>query len=73
MSTQTVTVKIHDAKKVISTFQVTKTHDQPVIIQAKANLNYELVDDMTQFAPENIKIQRVGQDLHRGGPTCLNN
>ncbi|WP_326518778.1 Ig-like domain-containing protein, partial [Acinetobacter sp. CAAS 2-6] len=64
MSTQTVTVKIHDAKKVISTFQVTKTHDQPVIIQAKANLNYELVDDMTQFAPENIKIQRVGQDLH---------
>ncbi|MCJ8161744.1 hypothetical protein, partial [Acinetobacter zhairhuonensis] len=66
MSNQTVTIKLHDAKKVISAFQVTKTHDQPVTIQAQKGINYELIDDATQFAPENIKIQRVGNDLYIG-------
>ncbi len=64
MSTQTITVKIHDAKKVISTFKVTKVTDQAVVIQAKNKVNYEFIDDVTQFAPENLKIQRVGNDLH---------
>ncbi|MCO8074720.1 Ig-like domain-containing protein, partial [Acinetobacter lwoffii] len=66
MNNQNITVKLHDAKKVISTLNVTKTPDQPVIIQAKKNVNYELLDDATQFAPENIKIKRVGNDLHIG-------
>ncbi|MGD9700296.1 MAG: Ig-like domain-containing protein, partial [Acinetobacter sp.] len=66
MNNQTITVKIHSAKKIISSLKVTKTPDQPVIIQAKKNVNYELIDDATQFAPENIKIKRVGNDLHIG-------
>ncbi|MGB9190024.1 Ig-like domain-containing protein, partial [Acinetobacter sp.] len=66
MNNQTITVKIHSAKKIISTLNVTKTPDQPMIIQAKKNVNYELIDDATQFAPENIKIKRVGNDLHIG-------
>ncbi|WP_180042301.1 Ig-like domain-containing protein, partial [Acinetobacter sp. YH16039] len=66
MNNQTITVKLHSAKKIISTLKVTKTPDQPVIIQAKKNVNYELIDDATQFAPENIKIKRVGNDLHIG-------
>ncbi len=64
MPNQTVTIKLHDAKTIISAFQVTKTHDQPVTIQAQKGINYELIDDATQFAPENIKIQRVGDDLY---------
>ncbi|TCB67056.1 Ig-like domain-containing protein [Acinetobacter sp. ANC 4178] len=66
MPNQTVTIKLHDAKTIISAFQVTKTHDQPVTIQAQKGINYELIDDATQFAPENIKIQRVGNDLYIG-------
>ena len=64
MPNQTITIKLHDAKTIISAFQVTKTHDQPVTIQAQKGINYELIDDATQFAPENIKIQRVGDDLY---------
>lgn len=64
MPNQTVTIKLHDAKTIISAFQVTKTHDQPVTIQAQKGINYELIDDATQFAPENIKIQRMGDDLY---------
>src|SRR5690606_38815608 len=59
-------VKLHNAKKVDSSFQVSKKPDQPVIIQAKKNINYEFVDEATQFAPENIKTKRVGNDLHIG-------
>ncbi|PWB13644.1 hypothetical protein DCO44_12725 [Acinetobacter sp. AM] len=66
MPNQTVTIKLHDAKTIISALQVTKTHDQPVTIQAQKGINYELIDDATQFAPENIKIQRVGNDLYIG-------
>ncbi|WP_171261374.1 beta strand repeat-containing protein [Acinetobacter indicus] len=64
MQNQNITVKLHNANKVISTFQVSKGPDQPVIIQAKKNVNYEFVDVATQFAPENIKTKRVGNDLH---------
>lgn len=35
MNNQTITVKIHSAKKIISSLKVTKTPDQPVIIQVK--------------------------------------
>ena len=64
MPNQTITIKLHDAKTIISALQVTKSHDQPVMIQAQKGINYELIDDATQFAPENIKIQRVGNDLY---------
>ncbi|WP_216075650.1 hypothetical protein, partial [Acinetobacter indicus] len=64
MQNQNITVKLHNANKVISTFQATKGPDQPVIIQAKKNVNYEFIDAATQFAPENIKTKRVGNDLH---------
>ncbi|MHA3893264.1 Ig-like domain-containing protein, partial [Acinetobacter sp. GXMZU3951] len=66
MPNQTVSIKLHDAKKIISAFQVTKTHDQPITIQAQKGVNYELIDDATQRAPENIKIQRIGNDLYIG-------
>ncbi|TCB38250.1 hypothetical protein E0H82_01250 [Acinetobacter sp. ANC 4910] len=66
MPNQTVTIKLHDAKTIISALQVTKNHDQPVTIKAQKGINYELIDDATQFAPENIKIQRVGNDLYIG-------
>ncbi|WP_104489761.1 beta strand repeat-containing protein [Acinetobacter indicus] len=64
MKNQFVTVKLHDAKKVISIVQVSKGPDQPVVIQAQKKVNYEFVDEATQFAPENIKTKRVGNNLH---------
>lgn len=64
MKNQQITVKLHDSKKVIATSQVSTGPDQPVVIQAQNKVNYEFVDEATQFAPENIKAKRVGNDLH---------
>lgn len=59
----TVTIKVHSQDEVIATYKATSTPDTPTIIAAQAGMNYELINDLTNFAPENIKIKRVGNDL----------
>lgn len=62
-TTQTITIKVHSKKGVIATYKATNTPDNPTVIVAQSGMNYELIDDLTHFAPENIKIKRVGKDL----------
>ena len=62
-TSQTITIKAHNKDSIIATHKATSTPDNPTVITAQAGMNYELVNDLTNFAPENIKIKRVGNDL----------
>lgn len=62
-TSQTITIKVHNKDSIIATHKATSTPDNPTVITAQAGMNYELVNDLTNFAPENIKIKRVGNDL----------
>ena len=56
------TVKINDGNKTLETVKLNAT--KKVVIKVQPNVNYELVDDATQYAPQNIVTKRVGNDLY---------
>ncbi|OOF60908.1 GA-like domain-containing protein [Rodentibacter pneumotropicus] len=55
------TLKVLSAKKVIANYQINQ--GEQLIIEARAQSNYQLVDDKTGFAPDNIITKRDGKDL----------
>ena len=58
-----ISVKINNGNETIETVKL-NTATKKVIIKAQPNVNYELVDEATQYAPEMIDTKRVGNDLH---------
>ncbi|MFD1245746.1 Ig-like domain-containing protein, partial [Paralysiella testudinis] len=69
MAIQNITVKINNAEQTVQTYKVAGgnggvgSQGKPLVIQAQANVRYELVNDATHFGPENIAVKRSGQDL----------
>ena len=58
-----ISVKINSGNETVETIKLNATNKK-VIIKAQPNVNYELVDDNTQYAPETIDTKRIGNDLH---------
>ena len=58
-----ISVKINNGNTTIETVKL-NTSAKKVIIKAQPHVNYELVDEATQYAPEMIDTKRVGNDLH---------
>ena len=58
-----ISVKINNGKETVEAVKF-NTAKQKVVLKAQPNVNYELVDDATQYAPEMIDTKRVGNDLH---------
>ena len=54
-----ISVKINNGNKTIETVKLNAAN-QKVIIKAQPHVNYELVDEATQYAPEMIDTKRVG-------------
>ncbi|WP_279716331.1 Ig-like domain-containing protein, partial [Chelonobacter oris] len=57
-----VTLKILNAKTEVASYRI--IDGETLTIHAQNNLNYQLIDDATGFAPQNIVAKRVGDDLH---------
>ncbi|WP_077464556.1 hypothetical protein, partial [Rodentibacter caecimuris] len=55
------TLKVLSAKKVIASHQITK--GDILVIEATDKSNYQLIDDQTGVAPQNIIAKREGKDL----------
>ena len=58
-----ISIKINNGKQTVETIKL-NTAAKKLVIKAQANVNYELIDDATQYAPEMIDTKRVGNDLH---------
>ena len=58
-----ISVKINSGNETVETVKLNATNKK-VIIKAQPNVNYELVDDNTQYAPETIDTKRIGNDLY---------
>ncbi|WP_159990649.1 Ig-like domain-containing protein [Pelistega ratti] len=56
-----VTLKVLSAKKVIANHNINQ--GEVLVIDARANSNYQLIDDATGFGPQNIIAKRSGKDL----------
>ncbi|SSY80833.1 Ig-like domain-containing protein [Alysiella crassa] len=56
-----VTVKVLNASKTIASH--TAEAGKPLVLEAKNKVNYQLIDNATGFAPENIMTLRQGDDL----------
>ncbi|QTD45400.1 beta strand repeat-containing protein [Ottowia testudinis] len=62
-----VQIKINDSVKTVARYQVEAgdgAQGKGLRITAQKHVRYELIDDQTQYAPENIATKRVGDDLH---------
>ncbi|MBE2899201.1 hypothetical protein HPC37_10620, partial [Pasteurellaceae bacterium 20609_3] len=58
-----ITLNINNAKETLDTVKIAVHSGKAVIVKAQPHVNYQLTDDATNFAPENIMIQRDGDDL----------
>ena len=58
-----ISIKVNSGKQTIETIKLNTASDK-LVIKAQAHVNYELVDEATQYAPETIDTKRVGNDLH---------
>ena len=58
-----ISVKINNGNETIETVKLNAANKK-VIIKAQPHVNYELVDEATQYAPEMIDTKRVGNDLY---------
>lgn len=63
MASKNIILNIKGAKKTLDSIDITTGQKEPVHVQALSNVQYELVDKDTQFAPENVTIKRDGDDL----------
>lgn len=62
-----VQINVNNAAEVVSSHQVQSgagAKGQALRLQAQKHVKYELVNEESGFAPENIATKRVGQDLH---------
>ncbi|MEW6466056.1 MAG: Ig domain-containing protein, partial [Pseudomonadota bacterium] len=62
-----VVVKVNSAVTTLKSYEVTAGQagaGQALRIAAEKNVKYELINQDTGFAPENIAAKRVGKDLH---------
>ncbi|UWZ92923.1 hypothetical protein HZ320_04275 [[Pasteurella] aerogenes] len=57
----TTTVKVLNAKKEVANYTASK--GQPLVIQAQDKVNYQLIDDATGLAPQNIIAKRENNNL----------
>ncbi|VEJ20825.1 Ig-like domain-containing protein [Neisseria animaloris] len=58
-----ITLNINNTKETLETVKFQTASGQPLRIPAQAEVNYQLVDEETNFAPENIMTKRVGDNL----------
>ncbi|MBV7388447.1 hypothetical protein KRX11_07305 [Pasteurellaceae bacterium TAE3-ERU1] len=58
-----ITLNINNAKETLDTVKIAVHSGKAVIVKAQPHVNYHLTDEDTQFGPENIMIQRDGDDL----------
>ncbi|MDO1510549.1 MULTISPECIES: Ig-like domain-containing protein [unclassified Neisseria] len=58
-----ITLNINNTKETLETVKFQTASGQPLRIPAQAEVNYQLVDEATNFAPENIMTKRVGDNL----------
>ncbi|WP_285316478.1 Ig-like domain-containing protein [Providencia rettgeri] len=69
MSIKKISIKINNSEKTIEQHSVIAgqqgigQQNQPLHINAKKNVNYLLIDEETNFAPENIAVKRVDKNL----------
>lgn len=69
MSIKKISIKVNNSKETIEQYSVTGGENgagklkQPLHINAQKNVNYLLIDESTQFAPENIAVKRVDKNL----------
>ena len=64
MAAKHITLKINSARETVETLQITTQQGRAAVVKAQPNVRYQLIDEATQFGPENIMTKRVGQDLH---------
>ncbi|WP_195714674.1 Ig-like domain-containing protein [Neisseria brasiliensis] len=58
-----ITLKINNAKETVETVQFQTASGEVLRIPAQAKVNYQFIDEATQFGPENIMTKRVGDNL----------
>ncbi|MEQ4709609.1 Ig-like domain-containing protein, partial [Providencia huaxiensis] len=69
MSIKKISIKINNSEKTIEQHSIIAgqqgigQQNQPLHINAKKNVNYLLIDEETNFAPENIAVKRVDKNL----------
>ncbi|HHR5882505.1 TPA: Ig-like domain-containing protein [Providencia alcalifaciens] len=69
MSIKKISIKVNNSKETIEQYSVTGGENgagklkQPLHINAQKDVNYLLIDENTQFAPENIAVKRVDKNL----------
>nr|HEK1720973.1 cadherin-like domain-containing protein [Proteus mirabilis] len=69
MSVKKISIKVNNSKETIEQYSVIGGENgagklnQPLHINAKKDVNYLLIDESTQFAPENIAVKRVDKNL----------
>ena len=69
MSIKKISIKVNNSKETIEQYSVIGGENgagklkQPLHINAQKDVNYLLIDESTQFAPENIAVKRVDKNL----------
>ena len=58
-----ITLKINNAKETVETVNFQTASGEVLRIPAQSKVNYQLIDEATQFGPENIMTKRVGDNL----------
>ncbi|RPD90780.1 hypothetical protein EGK75_00005, partial [Neisseria weixii] len=58
-----ITLKINNAKETVETVQFQTASGEVLRIPAQSKVNYQFIDEATQFGPENIMTKRVGDNL----------
>ena len=58
-----ITLNINNAKSTVESIQLKTGQGAPVRIPARANVNYQMIEEATQVGPENIMTKRAGQNL----------
>ncbi|WP_170064904.1 Ig-like domain-containing protein [Neisseria iguanae] len=58
-----ITLKINNAKETVETVKFQTASGEVLRIPAQAKVNYQFIDETTQFGPENIMTKRVGDNL----------
>ena len=58
-----ITLKINNAKETVETVKFQTASGEVLRIPAQPEVNYQFIDEATQFGPENIMTKRVGDNL----------
>ena len=58
-----ITLKINNAKETVETVKFQTASGEVLRIPAQSEVNYQFIDEATQFGPENIMTKRMGDNL----------